>query len=109
MFLGVVTHFGKLGFSIDREHDRIQIEDQGGSGFGQRKQLGSELIVQGDELTNGFWGKPFEKSPEGGLIGETRETQERKENAVVLQDFGLVDSSQSRHDGIQESENEIGG
>jgi hypothetical protein len=45
MLLGVVPHFGKLGFSIDREHDRVQIEDQGGSGFGQGKQLGSELVV----------------------------------------------------------------
>ena len=45
VFLGVVTYFGKLVFSIDREDDRIQIEDQGGSGFGQSKQLGSELIV----------------------------------------------------------------
>ena len=45
MLLGVVSHFGKLVFSIDREDDRIQIEDQGGSGLGESKQLGSELIV----------------------------------------------------------------
>ena len=60
-------------------------------------------------MANGFWGKPFEESPEGGLIGEPRETQESKEDAVVLKDFGLVDPAQSRHDGIQESKNEIGG
>ena len=109
MLLGVVPHFGKLGFSIDRENDRIQIEDQGCSGLGQGKQLGSELIVEGDELTNGFWGEPFEKSPEGGLIGEPGEPQESKEDPVVLQDFGLVDSSQSRHDGIKKGENHVGG
>jgi len=45
MFFGVLAHFGKRVFSIDREDDRVQIEDQGGSGFGQNKQLGSELIV----------------------------------------------------------------
>jgi len=89
----VVPHFGKLGFSIDREHDRVQIEDQRGSGFGQSKQLGSELIVQGDELANGFWGEPFEESPKRGLVGKPRETQQGKEDPVVLQDFGLVDSS----------------
>ena len=109
MLLGIVTHFGKLGLSIDREHDGVQIENQGRSGLGQGKQLSSKLIVQGDELANGFWGKPFEESPEGGLIGEPRETQESKEDAVVLKDFGLVDPAQSRHDGIKKGENHVGG
>ena len=65
--------------------------------------------MQSDELANGFWGKPFEESPEGGLIGEPGETQQGKEDPVVLKNFGLVDSSQSGHDGIKDSENEIGG
>jgi hypothetical protein len=60
-------------------------------------------------LANGFWGKPFEESPEAGLIGKPGETQQGKEDSVVLKNFGLVDSSQSRHDGIQEGEKEIGG
>jgi len=71
----VVPYFGKLEFSIDRKDDRVQVEDQGGSGFGQRKQLVSELIVQGNELANGFGGKPFEESPEGRLVGELGESQ----------------------------------
>ena len=70
----VVPYFGKLEFSIDRKDDRVQVEDQGGSGFGQRKQLVSELIVQGNELANGFGGKPFEESPERGLIEEPGES-----------------------------------
>jgi hypothetical protein len=65
--------------------------------------------VQGDELANGFGGKPFEKSPEGGLIGEPGKSQQGKENAVVLKDFGLVDSSQPRHEGIKKGENHVGG
>ena len=109
MLFGVVSHFGKLVFSIDREDDRIQIEDQGGSGLGQGKQLSSKLIVQGDELADGFGGKPFEKSPNGGLIGKAGEPQQGKGDSVVLQNFGFVDSSQTGHDGIQESEKKIGG
>jgi hypothetical protein len=109
VLFGVVTYFGKLGFSIDGKNDRVQIEDEGGPGFGQGKQPGSDLIVEGDELANSFWGKPFEESPKSGLVGKPRETQQSKEDAVVLKDFGLVDSAQSCHDGIEESENEIGG
>lgn len=109
MLLGIVTHFGKLGLSIDREHDGVQIENQGRSGLGQGKQLSSKLIVQGDELANGSWGEPFEESSEGGLIGEPGESQQGKEDPVVLQDLGLVDSSQSRHDGIKKGENHVGG
>lgn len=42
------------------------------------------------------------------MIGKPGETQQGKEDSVVLQDFGLVDSSQPGHDGIQESKDEIG-
>ena len=43
------------------------------------------------------------------MIGEPGEPQESKEDPVVLKNFGLVDSAQPGHDGIQESEKKIGG
>jgi hypothetical protein len=42
------------------------------------------------------------------LIGKPGKAQQGKEDPIVLKDFGLVDSSQSRHYGIEESEDEIG-
>jgi hypothetical protein len=43
------------------------------------------------------------------LIGKLGHTQQRKKHAVVLQDFGLVDSPKTCHDSIQKSQNEVGG
>jgi hypothetical protein len=43
------------------------------------------------------------------LIWKPGESQEGKENPVVLKDFGLVYSSQSRHDRIEKGKNQVGG
>ena len=92
-FLGVVTHFGELGLSVNRQHHGIQIEDQCGSGFGQGKQSGAELIVQGNELADRLGREPFEKSPQGRLIGKPGKSQQGEKGAIVLQYLGLVDTA----------------
>ncbi len=108
-FLGIVTDFGKLGLPIDCEDHRVQIEDQRGSGFGYSKQPGAKLVVQGDELADGLGGKPLEESPQCRLIWKPGESQHGEENSIVLQDLGLVDAPQARHDSIEESDDQIGG
>ena len=108
-FLGIVADFGKLGLPIDREDYRVQIEDQCGSGFGYSKQPGAKLVVQGNELADGLGGKPLEESPQCRLIWKPGESQQGEENAVVLQYLCLVDPSQARHDGVEESQDQIGG
>ena len=42
------------------------------------------------------------------MIGKPGKSQQGKEHPVVLQDFGLVDSSQSGHDGVKKSKDQIG-
>lgn len=108
-FLGVVPDIGKLGLAIDGEDDGVQINGQRGSGLGYRKQLGPKLIVQGDKLADDLGRESLEESSQGGLIGKPRKSQEREEYAMVLQDLGLVDPSQTGHDGIKKGQDQIGG
>ena len=108
-FLGVVADFGKLGLPIDRENHRVQIEDQCGSGFGYSKQPGAKLVVQGNELADGLGGKPLEESPQCRLIWKPGESQQGEENSIVLQDLCLVDTPEACHDGVEESDDQIGG
>ena len=107
--LGVVADFGKLGLPIDCKDDRVQIEDQCGSGLGYSKQLGAKLVVQGDELADGLGGKPLEESPQCRLIWKPGESQHGEENSIVLQDLCLVDTPEASHDGVEESDDQIGG
>ena len=108
-FLGIVAYFCKLGFPIDREDHRVQIEDQCRSGFGQSKQPGPKLVVQGNELADGLGRKPLEKTTQRGLIWKLRKSQQGEKNPIVLQDLCLVDPSQASHDSVEESQDQIGG
>jgi len=72
-------------------------------------RLGSQVVVQGDQLTDSSGWDSLEKATQGGLIGETSQAQEGKKSSVVLQNLGFVDASQASHDGAQKSENEVGG
>jgi hypothetical protein len=108
-FFGIVAYLGKLGLALDREDYGIQIEDQRGSGCGQREQLGAKLVVKSHQLTNCPGREPFEKPSQRGLIGKSGESQQGEKDPVVLQDLGLVDPSQSGHDGIEQSQDQIGG
>jgi hypothetical protein len=69
----------------------------------------SQLIVQLNELANGAGRQTLEKASQRGLIGKLIQAQQREEGAIVLQDLGLVDASQSSHDRIHQGEQQIGG
>lgn len=108
-FLGIVTQPRPLGFPVEGEHHGVQIENQCGSPLGESKELGAKLVVQSHELTDRLGGKPLEESAQRGLIGKASQSQQGEKRALVLQDLGLVDAPQTRHDGIKESQDEIGG
>jgi len=108
-FLGIVPNAGKLELAVNGENYRIEIERQSSSGFGQRKQLGTKLIVQCDQLANGLRRKSPEKTTQRRLVWKAREPQQGEEGAVVLQNLCLVDASQACHDGIQKDENHVAG
>lgn len=64
--------------------------------------------MQGDELTNRLGMEPLEKATQCRLVGKPGESQQRKEGAIVLQDFGFVDSAQTRHNRIKQCQSQIG-
>lgn len=60
------------------------------------------------QLTNRLGTQPFQESPQGRLVRETAQSQNLQEEAVVLQDFGLVDTFQSHNNGIQQGQDKFG-
>lgn len=108
MSLGMVSHAGSLLFPVNGDDIRIQIEDQRGPCRGQGKQIGSQAVVEPNQLANRLGREAFQESSQSRLIGETRKSQHLQEGSVVLQDFGLVDAAQSHHDGIDQSQNQFG-
>jgi len=107
VFLGVVPEASELRFAIDGQDHGIQIEGEGGSPSGQGEELSAQLIVQGDELTDGAGTHPLEESAPGRLVRKTGEAQPGQEGTVVLQNFCLVDPSPASHDGVQPCQDEI--
>ena len=109
VFLGVVPDASKLLLAVDGQNHRIEIEGEGSPPSGQWKELSAQLIVQADKLTDRVGTDSFEESAQGRRVGEPREAPQGQEGAVVRQNLGLVDASQARHDGVQESQNQIAG
>ncbi len=91
-FFGVVSHLDPLGFPIDDQNPRVQVEDQTGTRFGEIKQPLSQLIVDHHYLANRFRRKSFEEAPEGRLIEKPGKPKELQKGAIVLKNPGLVDS-----------------
>ena len=109
VFLGVVADPSQLLFAIDGQDYRIEIQGESGSPSGQREQLSSQSIVQGDQLADDPGGEAPEESAQGSLIGKAGEAEQGEKGSVVLQNLGLVDASQSRHGGVQQGQKQIGG
>src|SRR5215469_8893459 len=109
VFLGVVPDASKLLLAVDGQDHRIEIEDEGRSPSGPSKQLSSQVVVQGDELTDGARTHPLEEAAQSGLVGEPRETQQGQEGTVVPQNLCLVDAAQAHHDSVEQSQDEVGG
>ncbi len=108
-FLGVVPHPSQWLSALDGQDYGIEIEGEGGSPSGPREQLSAQLVVQGHELTDGPGTHPFEESAQGRLVGKLREAQQGEEGTVVVQNLGLVDAPQASHNGVEQSQDEVGG
>lgn len=108
-FLGIVAHPGLLLFAIDHDHHRIDIEDQGAPRGWQRKQISSQAVVEPNQLPNGFRRQSLQKAAQSGWVGEALDPQHFQKSSVVLEDLGLVDTSQSHDDGKHKRQEEFGG
>ena len=74
-FFGIVTYSGKLELSVNGQNDGIQIEDETGTGLWKSEEFGSELIVETDQLPDGFGRKSFEETTECRLVWKSGESQ----------------------------------
>lgn len=108
LLLWIVTDFASLLFAVDRDHDRIDIECQTRGLAGQFPQIRPQTVVKPDQLSNRLRTQSLQKSPQGRLIGESLQTQHRQKRAIVLQDFGLVDSPQAHDDGVKQCQDQLG-
>jgi len=91
-FFGIVSNLGPLVLSIDDQNDRVQVEGQTGTRLGKMKEFLSELIVHHNDLTDHFGRKSLEEPSEGGLIGESRKSEQIQKGSIVLKNLCLVDS-----------------
>ncbi len=95
-------------FAVNGNDYRIQIENQAGAFVGQAPKVSSQAVVKPRQLANRLRTQPFQEPPQSCLIRETTQPQNLQKEAVVLQNFGLVDALQPHNDGIQQSQDQFG-
>jgi hypothetical protein len=66
------------------------------------------LIVQNHQLADRLGRHLLEKATQGRRVWKSRQAQQGKKGTVVLQDLGFVDASQSSHNRVQQSQDQIG-
>jgi len=109
VLFGIVPYFSSFLFPVNCNYHRIYIENQGGSPCWKIKQMGPEAVVQSDQPADYFGRQAFQEPAQSGLIWEMFQPQHFQKGAIVLQDFGLVDSPKSHNDGKDQSQNQFGG
>jgi hypothetical protein len=71
--------------------------------------LAPQLVVQTHHLADGPWRQALQPAAQCGLIGELLQTEQRQKRPVVLQDVGLVETTQASDDGQQQCQQQVGG
>jgi len=106
---GIVTHPGSFLVPVDGYYYRIQVEYQGSSFCRKMKQISPDTVVEPDQTADCLGRQAFQKSAQGGLVREAGNSQHLQEGAVVLEDFGLVDTPKAHDSGKHQSQKEFGG
>src|SRR3989338_6844949 len=106
--LGIVADPAPLLSSVYSNYHGVQIEDQTVAFAGQSPEMRPEAVVESGQLTNRLGIQPLQEYPQSRLVRETAQSQNLQEEAVVLQDFGLVDAFQSHDDSIQQGQDKFG-
>src|SRR4029077_18368669 len=101
------TQARTLLFAIDRNDDRVQVEQETAGWLWNNKQLSTQTIMKADQLPNGCWRKSLEEATKRGLIGEAVQTEQIEEGPVVLENFSFVDPSQSGDDSVEQSQEQV--
>jgi len=108
VLFGIVSYPGPFLFPVDCNHHRIYIENQGGALRGKTKQISPETVVEPDQPADCLGRQAFQKPAQGGLVREAGNSQHLQEGAVVLQDFGLVDTPKTHDNGKHQSQKKFG-
>src|SRR6266705_247990 len=105
---GIVANPGFLLMAIEGQDHGVQIEDQTGGSFGEPEELAPQLVVQTDQLADGFDRQTLQKPAQRGLIWKTTEPEKIEEGSVVLQQLGLVDAAQPGDRRVEQSQDQVG-
>jgi len=106
---GIVSYSASLLFPVDCNHYRIYVENQGGALRGKTKQISPETVVEPDQPTDCLGRQAFQEPAQGGLVREAGNSQHLQKGAVVLQNFGLVDTPKTHDNGKHQSQKKFGG
>src|SRR5260370_1508689 len=107
-FLWVVTQARPLLFAVERENNRVQVENQARSPIGKTEQLCSHLIMQLGNLPNGFGREAAQKAAQCRLVRKPLQSNQRAKQSIVLKNFGFVDAWKSSDENIEKHQNKIG-
>jgi len=108
LLFGIVANPGSLLMAIEGQDHGVQIEDQTGGNFGEPEELAPQLVVQTDQLADGFDRQALQKPAQRGLIRKTTEPKKIDEGSVVLQQLGLVDAAQPGDRRVEQSQDQVG-
>jgi hypothetical protein len=78
-----------------------------GARLGQVEQLAPQLIMQANHLPNGRRGEALEKAAQRGLIGEGFQTEQGEEQAIVLENLGLVHPLDAGDQDVEERQDDV--
>src|SRR6266581_3280458 len=108
LLFGIVANPGSLLMAIEGQDHGVQIEDQTGGNFGEPEELAPQLVVQTDQLADGFDRQALQKPAQRGLIRKTTEPKKIDEGSVVLQQLGPVDAAQPGDRRVEQSQDQVG-
>jgi hypothetical protein len=106
-FLGIVPDGASLLIAVDDDNGGIQIENQTVALLWKCEQVRSETVVKANDSPYCIRGQSLQKSPNGGLIGKSFQTEHLKKGTVVLEYFRFVDTTQTHNYCVNERKQNI--
>src|SRR5437867_811402 len=108
LLFGVVTDSGSLLVAVERQHHRVQVQDQTGGRCGPSQELSTQPIVQNHQLPNVLRRQPLKQPAQGCLVWKTVQSQQIQKRTVVLKQFGLVDPTHPDCHCVDQRQQQIG-
>lgn len=107
-FFGIVANRRLLGFPVNSNDHRIDVESQTVPWLGNGEQIAAETVVKSNQLPNLLWCQTFEKTTQGRLLRKSFQPQHLQERPIVLQNVRPADTPQPHDDGVHQSQDQLG-